>query len=259
MKPVILLVDDNEEILEFLSDELGEKYEVIIARNGAEALHMLPGHAVQIVITDIMMPVMDGYELCRRIKTSVEYSHIAVIMLTAKNTLQSKIMGLELDADAYIEKPFPPEYLHVQIASLLSNRNKIKDYFASSPLVHIKTMAYSKADELFLEKLNDAINKNIENADLNVDQLAVIMNMSRATLYRKIKDISNFSPNELVNIARLKMAAEILANDEDRVYEVYSKVGFSSKEQFVKNFTKQFGLSPSEYKAEKREERKGKK
>jgi two-component system cell cycle response regulator len=118
---------------------------------------------------------------------------------------------------------------------------------------------YSKADEQFLERLNKAISRNIKNADLNVDQLAVIMNMSRATLYRKIKEISNFSSNELVNIARLKMAAEILANDEDRVYEIYSKVGFSSKEQFVKNFTKQFGISPSEYKSMKKEERKNKK
>ncbi len=151
-----------------------------------------------------MMPVMDGFELCRHIKTNVDHSHIPMILLTAKNTLQSKIEGLEQGADAYIEKPFSPEYLQAQIASLLINRNKIKDHFANSPLVHIKSMAYSKADEKFLEELNDAILHNLENPDLDVEQLARIVNMSRPTLYRKIKAVSNLTPNELINITRLK-------------------------------------------------------
>ncbi len=126
MKPVLLLVDDNEEILEFLEHELTEKYTVIKSLNGQEALQVLTENAVQLVICDIMMPVMDGFELCKIIKTNFDYSHIPVILLTAKNTLQSKIEGLELGADAYIEKPFSPEYLQVQIANLLANRNKIK-------------------------------------------------------------------------------------------------------------------------------------
>ena len=132
MKPVLLLVDDNEEILDFLSEDLNEKYTVLKALNGQEALACLTREPVQLVISDIMMPVMDGYELCRNIKSNFEYSHIPVILLTAKNTLQSKIEGLELGADAYIEKPFSPEHLQVQIANLLSNRNKIREYFASS-------------------------------------------------------------------------------------------------------------------------------
>ena len=143
MKPVLLLVDDNDEILEFLEHELNEKYSIIKALNGQEALDILKENAVQLVISDIMMPVMDGFELCKIIKTNFDYSHIPVILLTARNTLQSKIEGLELGADAYIEKPFSPEYLQVQIANLLTNRNKIKEYFASSPFVHIKSMAYS--------------------------------------------------------------------------------------------------------------------
>src|SRR3569832_1665862 len=162
MKPVILLVDDNEEILEFLEHELNEKYTVIKALNGQEALDVLKGEAIQLIICDVMMPVMNGFELCRIIKTSFDYSHIPVILLTARNTLQAKIEGLELGADAYIEKPFSPEFLQVQIANLLANRAKIKEYFASSPLVHIKSMAYSRADEHFLEKLNEAIHHNME-------------------------------------------------------------------------------------------------
>jgi two-component system cell cycle response regulator len=247
MKPVILLVDDNEEILEFISVDLSDKYTVVKALNGLEALKVLREESVQLVVTDITMPIMNGLELCRNIKSDVEHSHIPVIMLTAKNTLQSKIEGIELGADAYIEKPFSPEYLQVQIATLLLNRNKIKVYFASSPLVHINTMAYSKADEHFLEKLNNIIYKYIEDTELNVEQLAMIMNMSRATLYRKIKGISNLSPNELINVARLKMAAELLAENQYKVYEVSERVGFSSYRQFGRNFFKQFGLFPSEY------------
>lgn len=255
MKPVILLADDNEEILEFLSDDLSEKYTVFTALNGQEALKVLSEASVHLVITDVMMPVMDGFELCRAIKSDFTFSHIPVIMLTAKNTLQSKIEGLETGADAYIEKPFSPEHLQVQVANLLSNRNKIREYFASSPLVHIKTMAYSRADEQFLEKLNGAIYANIENQELHVDLLAERMNMSRATLYRKIKEVTNLTPNELINIARLKKAAELLAEDSYKIYEVSEMVGFHSQTQFGRNFQKQFQISPSEYITLKREER----
>lgn len=255
MKPVILLVDDNEEILEFLSDDLSEKYTVFTAPDGGAALQVLAEESVHLVITDVMMPVMDGFELCRQIKSDFTFSHIPVIMLTAKNTLQSKIEGLETGADAYIEKPFSPEHLQVQVANLLSNRNKIREYFASSPLAHIKTMAYSRADEQFLEKLNGTIYANIENKDLHVDLLAERMNMSRATLYRKIKEVTDLTPNELINLARLKRAAELLAEADYKIYEVAELVGFSSQTQFGRNFQKQFHISPSEYITLKREER----
>jgi len=193
------------------------------------------------------MPVMDGFELCRVIKGDLEHSHIPVILLTAKNTLQSKIEGLEMGADAYIEKPFSPEYLQVQIANLLTNRNKIKEYFASSPLVHIKSMAYSKADELFLEHINDSILKNLEDPDLDVEKLAKLMNMSKPTLYRKIKSLSDLSPNELINVTRLKRAAELLAEGQYKIYEVAAMVGYASQTNFGRNFLKQFGVTPSDY------------
>lgn len=255
MKPIILIVDDHKDILDFVSTFLSEKYTVLTAPNGQEAMKVLEQEAVQLVVSDIMMPVMDGYKLCASIKSNFEYSHIPVILLTAKNTLQSRIEGLETGADAYIEKPFSPEHLQVQIANLLSNRNKIREYFASSPLVHIKTMAYSKADEQFLEKLNELVYKNIENTALSVDQLADNLNMSRASLYRKIKAISDLTPNELINVARLKRAAELLAENDYRIYEVAEMTGFSSQTHFGKNFTKQFGISPTEYVAMKRSER----
>ena len=255
-KPMILLVDDNQQILDFVSDDLSEKYDVFKAVNGAEALKVLDQESIHLVISDIMMPVMDGYQLCRSIKSNVEYSHIPIILLTAKNTLKSRIQGLEEGADAYIEKPFSPEHLQVQVANLLTNRHKIKEHFANSPLVNINTIAYSKADERFLELLNDIIRQHIEDKELNVEQLAEFMNMSRATLYRKIKSISNLSPVELINITRLKKAAELLSTDNYKIYEIAEMVGFSSQTQLGRNFHKQFGVSPSDYLGLRREERK---
>jgi DNA-binding response OmpR family regulator len=254
-KPLLLLADDNEEILEFLEHELREKYDVLKSLDGREALDLLKEHVVQLLISDVVMPVMDGFELCRIIKTDLEYSHIPVILLTAKNTMQSRIEGLELGADAYIEKPFSPEYLKVQIANLLSNRNKIKEYFASSPLVHIKSIAYSRADEQFLEQINEAILKNLEDTDLDVEKLARLLNISKPTLYRKIKSLSDLSPNDLINITRLKKAAELLAFGQYKIYEVSNMVGYASQTNFGRNFLRQFGMTPSDYLAMKEGER----
>ena len=258
MKPLLLLVDDNEEILSFLGEELSEKYTILTAQNGRDALQLLTQEAVQLVVSDVMMPVMDGFELCRIIKSTFEHCHIPVILLTAKNTLQAKIAGLELGADAYIDKPFSTEFLLAQIASLLSNRSKLKDFFAHSPLVHIKTIAYSRADELFLEQLTGAIHENMEDPELDIDKLAKHMNMSRPTLYRKIKSISDLTPNELVNVIRLKKAAELLVEGSFKIYEVSDMVGYHSQTNFGRNFLKQFGMTPSEYQAMKQAEKQAK-
>ncbi|MEO6720962.1 MAG: response regulator [Ferruginibacter sp.] len=251
MKPLVLLIDDNEEILEFIDSELNEKYAVIKARDGNEALTILKQEVIHLVVSDIMMPGMDGFELCKKIKTNFEYSHIPVILLTAKNSLQSKIEGLEIGADAYIEKPFSPEYLRVQIANLLLNRAKIKEYFVSTPLVHIKSMAHTKMDELFLEQLSEAINNNLEDAELDVDKLAKLVNTSKPTLYRKIKSISDLTPNELINITRLKRAAELLVEGKYKIYEVADMTGYGSQTNFGRNFLKQFGMTPTDYLAMK--------
>ena len=247
MLPAILLVDDEEEILEFLDRILRNKYTIFKAVNGAEALSILDNEAVQLVISDVMMSPVDGFELCRMIKANFEYSHIPVILLTAKITIQSKVEGLELGADAYIEKPFSKEHLLAQITSLITNRNMLREYFANSPLVHIKSMAHSKADERFLEKLNDTIYKRIDALDLDVEKLARILNMSRITLYRKIKAISNLTPIELINLTRLKKAAELLADGDHKIYEVADMVGFSSQSNFTRNFHKQFNMTPTDY------------
>jgi len=247
MMPTILMVDDEEEILDFLERILARTYKIVRAESGFEALNVLKNESVQLIISDIMMPGMDGYELCKTIKSDFDHSHIPVILLTAKNTIRSKVKGLECGAEAYIEKPFSKDYLLAQIASLLSNRNMVRQFFADSPLVHIKSIAHTKSDERFLEILNETISSRIEDTELDVEKLAGLMNMSRVTLYRKIKAISDRSPLELINIIRLKKAAELLAEGNYKIYEISAIVGYSSQSNFARNFQKQLNMTPTEY------------
>jgi DNA-binding response OmpR family regulator len=247
MRPTLLIVDDNKEILEFVQEILGEEYHIIQLTDARRALDVLATTSIQLVISDVMMPVMDGFELCKMIKSNLEFCHIPVILLTAKNTLMSRIEGLEVGADAYIDKPFSPRHLKVQIVNLITNRNIIRDYFTTSPLVHMKSMAKSRADELFLEQLNDIIVQHLDNQQLNGDFLAEMLNMSRPTLYRKIKTISSLTIHELINLARLKKAAELLAEGNYKVFEVSNITGFSSPSHFNRSFFRQFSMSPTSF------------
>ncbi|MEX6691036.1 response regulator [Danxiaibacter flavus] len=246
MQPIILLVEDNEEILDFIESNLDDSYTILKTRNGKEALDLLRHEMVDLIVSDVMMPVMDGFEFCKLIKSDVELSHLPCILLTAKNTLQAKLEGLELGADVYIEKPFSPKHLKMQISSLLANRNKIKAYFANSPLAHLKTIAHTKSDERFLDRVNQVIIEHLQDTELDVDRLAKYMNMSRPTFYRKINAISDLTPNDLINLTRLKKAAELMSAGHN-VNEVSEIVGYSSPKIFSKNFEKQFGMMPSEY------------
>jgi ligand-binding sensor domain-containing protein/signal transduction histidine kinase/DNA-binding response OmpR family regulator len=243
----LLIVEDNEEMIQFIASQLNAQYNILKAGNGMEAIRFLDKYIINLIISDIMMPQMDGLELCAKVKKSQEYSHIPIILLTAKTTLQSKISGLELGADAYIEKPFSWDYLQAQISNLLDNRKKIKEAFSHSPFVHTKSIALNKADEQFLNKATDIIYKNIFIPDFNVDQLAEALCMSRSSLLRKIKGVSEFTPNDFIRLIRLKRAAEILQDGEYKVNEVCYLVGFSSPSYFTKAFHKQFGILPKDF------------
>ncbi len=246
-KPSVLLVEDNQDLLDFIAKDLVEDYWVFKATHAEAALAFLREEKIQLVVSDVMMPGMDGFALCKNIKTSLESSHIPVVLLTAKSALQSKIDGLESGADAYIEKPFSMEHLKAQIANLLSNRRNILEHFSSSPLAHIRSIAHTEVDENFIKKLDDTMNEHISDPDLNVETLAEIMHMSRSTLYRKIKEMSDLSPNELINIARLKKAAELLKQGDYKIYQIAEMVGYNSQTSFGRNFQKQFNMTPSEY------------
>ncbi|MEI7831038.1 MAG: response regulator, partial [Prolixibacteraceae bacterium] len=246
-KPTILIVEDNEEMKNFVGHEINSVYNVLTAVNGEKAMSILYEFSVQLIVSDVMMPVMDGFSLLKKVKTDLDYSHVPVILLTAKNTLQSRLEGLELGADAYIEKPFTVDILLAQITNLLNNRNSIRSYYFNSPIANLKSMAHTKADEIFLESLNEIIIKNISNANFDVEMIAEQMHMSRPTLYRKIKAISNLAPNELIRICRLKKAAELIINGKLSLCEISEKVGFSSQSYFSRSFSKQFEISPSDF------------
>jgi len=247
-RPTILVIEDNNEMRNYIGKELNNYYNVITANHGKDALGKLSQYGIQLIVSDVMMPVMDGFTFLKTIKTNLEYSHIPVILLTAKNTIQSQLEGLELGADAYIEKPFSMDILQAQIANLLANRENIRNSYSQSPVVHLKSMAYTKADENFLEKLHDIITEHMSDINLDVDMLAEHLNISRPTLYRKIGALSNLSPNELIRLARLKKAAQLIQEGDLKIYEISEMVGFNSQSYFSKTFTKQFGVSPSEYK-----------
>lgn len=246
-RPTILIVEDHEEMKNFVGEEINELYNVLTACNGVEGLEVLKQQSVQLIISDVMMPVMDGFSLLKTVKNNLEYSHIPVILLTAKNTIQSRLEGLESGADAYIAKPFSMEILLAQITNLLNNRLKMRTYYFKSPVAHMKSMAYTKEDENFLEKLNDIITEHIADTDLDVDQIAGLMNLSRPTLYRKIKAISDLTPNELITLSRLKKAAELILQGEMRIYEIAESVGFSSQSYFSRAFSRQFNMTPSQF------------
>ena len=244
---MILVADDNQDMLSFVVRQLEDNYIVLTAKDGLEALEVLDNQEVTLVVSDVVMPRMDGFELCKVVKSKLDYSHIPVILLTAKTNIQSKIEGLELGADAYIEKPFSVEYLQACIANLINSREKLRQAFAQSPFVAANTMALTKADEEFMKKLNEIIQGNFHNPDFSMDDIVDSLNMSRSNFYRKIKGVLDLSLNEYLRLERLKRAAQLLKEGNGRVNEICYMVGFNSPSYFSKCFQKQFGVLPKDF------------
>lgn len=243
----ILVVEDSREMQEFVVKQFSAEYQVLTAMNGVGALKVLEEHVVHLVISDIMMPQMDGLELCEHLKSKLDYSHIPIILLTAKTTLQAKIEGMKLGADAYIEKPFSVEYLKVCVTNLLSNREKLRVSFVHSPFVQTNSMALTKADEVFLKTLKEVIDENMQNPDFCLDDLASLLNMSRSSLNRKIKGVLDMTPNDYIRLERLKKAAQLLKEGECKINEVCYMTGFNTPSYFTKCFQKQFGVLPKDF------------
>ena len=246
-KSAILLVEDSEDLLDFIANDLITDYLILKATNAVDALKIIEEESLQLIISDIMMPGINGFEFCKKVKNNIKTSHIPIIFLTSKSAINDKIGGLEVGADAYITKPFSMDYLKSQVNNLLKNRRSMIDHYSSSPLAHVLSIAHSETDEVFIKKLDTTIQEHLSNCNLTVETLAEIMSMSRSTLYRKIKDMTNLSPNEFINIARLKKAAELLKTDKYKIYEVSEMVGYNSGISFGRNFQKQFKMTPSEY------------
>jgi signal transduction histidine kinase/DNA-binding response OmpR family regulator len=246
-RPNILLVEDEIEMGRFIAKEISADYNVILTHNGNEALKALKKYNVTLVVSDVIMPVMNGYVLCRQIKSNIEFSHIPVILLTATIHLNARIEGLDSGADAYIEKPFSTDLLMAQIVNLIKNRSIDRQNFINTPLAHFKSVAMNKTDEEFLRKLHTTLMDNISENDLSVERIAGFMGISISTLYRKVKALTDLNSVEYIRLTRLKKAAELLSEGNYRINEISYLVGFSSPSYFATSFQKQFGISPSQF------------
>lgn len=240
----ILLVEDNDDMREFLSEQLSQNFVIDSCSNGQEALDKLSEHNYDLIVTDIMMPVMDGYELCKAVKNDINRSHIPVVFLTAKNDLDSKLLALKCGGEAYIEKPFSIKYFRQQILSLLENRKHERKAFLKQPFFSIDNMKMTKADEEFMNKVIKIITDNIADENFSVESMADVFCMSRSSLLRKIKTLFNLSPIELIRLIRLKKAAELIQEGKYRIGDVCFMVGINSSSYFSKLFFRQFGVTP---------------
>ncbi len=247
----LLIVEDSDDMRDFLSDNFRDQYEVVTAGDGLEALHLLGKHEVSLIISDWMMPRMDGAEFCRRVRRDPLTSHIPFVMLTAKTDDDSKVEGMDVGADTYIEKPFSVQYLEACIRNILLMRRRLIEKFSTQPLEPVTEIAQNPTDNDFLQRMTKLIEDNFSNSDLNVNFLADKLNISRSGLFAKMKALADVTPNEMIQIIRLKRAAQLLKEGQYSVSEVGYMVGFSNPSYFSKCFTKQFGIRPADYLKEK--------
>ena len=246
-RPTMLIVDDSEDMVNFLRSNFSEKYHVITAGDGVEALDKLSKNEISIIISDWMMPRMDGAEFCRQLRCNPLTSHIPFVMLTAKTDDDSKVESMDVGADTYIEKPFSVQYLEACIRNILDMRRRLIEKFSTQPLEPVTEIASNPTDNEFLKQMQKLIEENFSNSELNVNFLAEQLNISRSSLFAKIKTLADATPNEMIQIIRLKRAAELLKENKYSISEIAYMVGFSSPSYFSKCFLKQFGIRPADY------------
>ena len=250
-KQTLLIVEDNHEVRAFIRDLFLENYKIEEAANGLLGWNLATNIIPDLIISDIMMPEMDGIELCRKIKSDIRTSHIPVILLTARTTLTFKYEGLETGADEYITKPFSAQYLILKVKNLIKQRNLMRQYFERESILNPESITVTSVDERLLKKAMDYIVTNISDPSISVEKLSQELGLSRVHFYRKIKSLTNLTAVEFIRNIRLKRAANLLEQDKLTVKEVQNMVGFESADYFRNCFKEQYGCSPSEYLAQK--------
>jgi ligand-binding sensor domain-containing protein/signal transduction histidine kinase/DNA-binding response OmpR family regulator len=244
----VLIVEDEEEIRTFLKEYLEKSFQPLEATNGKEALGIALAHHPDAIIADIMMPVMNGIDLCRELKSNLRTSHIPIILLTARTALTHHKEGLEMGADAYLTKPFSPELLTITIHNLLQSRENLKRFYRHLfPIQEPVKPPLSTPDEKFLEKIFEILKSNLDNAEFNVNELCEHLHVSRSLLYKKVKALTGLSPVEYLRSLRLQEAARLLQSKQYKVFEVVYMVGFTDIKYFRQSFINEFGHPPSEY------------
>lgn len=244
-KECILVIDDNADVRAYVRSILAEHYTVLEATDGRAGLKKAMKYVPDAIVCDVMMPVMDGLECCRRLKTEVQTSHIPVMLLTACSMDEQRMEGFECGADSYIAKPFDSRLLMVRLRNLIDNRKRLQQIFGDHTTPSKE--APGDVDRDFMGRLHQLIDKHLADADLSVEELGCKMGMSRVQLYRKVKALTNYSPVELLRIARLKRAASLLASSDKTVAEITYEVGFTSPSYFTKCYKEYFGEAPSDF------------
>jgi signal transduction histidine kinase/DNA-binding NarL/FixJ family response regulator len=242
----VLVVDDHDELRQFISSNLATQYEIIQAENGQVGIEMARNESPELIITDIMMPIVDGIELTKTLKSDNETSHIPIIMLTAKASEESIIEGLETRADDYLTKPFSIKQLSLRVKNILRMRELLREKYATAIEVNPTEITTNSLDAQFMQKLLQIVEENMDDTGLNVDFLCEKMSTSRTTLHKKLKSIVNQSATEFINSIRLKRAAQLLQNKSGNISDIAYQVGFNNLSYFSRLFKKQFGKSPKE-------------
>jgi len=253
--PILLVAEDNADIRNFVKSYFEDSYNVITAKDGAEAYELGRQYIPDIIITDLMMPKMDGYQLCKKLKTDVLTSHITIEMLTVKVSEESQMKGLKYGADHYVTKPFNPQMLELILANIIKQNKDLAARWrllASQEGIKLQTAfeGLSDIDQEFLNRTEKVILENLSDSKFSVLDLSRQLEYSKSQLYRKLKSVTNHSPNEFIRSVRLKAAAELIRNSAYHISEITYKVGFNDLKYFRTCFKKQFGVNPSEYKSE---------
>lgn len=244
-KEMVLIIDDNQDVRDYVKMLLQDKYVVVEAANGLEGVKQAMKYVPDVVVCDVMMPVMDGIACCKRLKSELQTSHIPVLMLTAYAMDEQRIQGYDSGADAYLTKPFNAKLLMTRIRNLIDNRKRLKSL--AEDVTGGGKQSLGEVDKGFVEKLKTLIDEKMGDSELSVEDLGAELGLGRVQLYRKTKSLTGYAPNELLRIARLRKAASLLASSEKTVAEITYEVGFSSPSYFTKCYKDYFGESPSEF------------
>jgi DNA-binding response OmpR family regulator/anti-sigma regulatory factor (Ser/Thr protein kinase) len=243
----VLIIEDNNDMRHFIREQLVQEYNILEARNGKEGLQKAIKTVPDLIVTDLMMPQMDGITLCKKLKTNINTSHIPVIMLTAKAGIENKLEGLETGADDYLTKPFNSKELQVRVKNLITQRKQLRELYAKSVTIDPKEIAVTSIDEEFLYKIHALLEEQYENATFGVPQMQKELGMSKSQLHHKIKALTNHPPGELLRNFRLKRAAQLLVQKGENISQTAYAVGFNSLSYFTRCFKAYYKMSPTEY------------
>ena len=243
----ILIVDDNDELRRFLKETLSERYHISEAENGPAGIKKVNEEFPDLIISDVMMPEMDGIEFCRQIKENNETGHIPFLMLTAKDGMESKLQGMASGADYYFAKPISLQLLEITIQNILAQKNKLKVRYINEQYSEVKELVHSAKDKDFIEQLIAIIESQLCNPDMNIDYICTQIGMSRTKLYQKVKSITGESIGDFIRTIRLKKAVEIMTKQDVPLTDVMYSVGIQTQSYFTKAFKKEFGKTPSQF------------